>query len=207
MLDYVCTTNDLSKLVKDITIDEEKINTPCGSLRNGKKYSDHSVILVKMSFPKSDYRSEKPSKTTVWNFNDQQGWEKFREITQHDLALANCWQGNVSVEEGYQKWQKRLNGLMHKCFKKKKITASKMCYNKKIRGLMNERKLLKKSFTKKDVHRAGLIRNIDKKIDHEIARFNSKTVKIGLGKVCQPSKIFGSSKRFLLLRTLLFHIV
>ena len=26
VLDYVCTTNDLSKLVKDITIDEEKIN-------------------------------------------------------------------------------------------------------------------------------------------------------------------------------------
>ena len=36
MLDYVCTTNDLSKLVKDITIDEEKINTPWRSLRNGK---------------------------------------------------------------------------------------------------------------------------------------------------------------------------
>ena len=90
VLDYVFTTNDLSNLVKDITIDEEKINTPWHSLRNGKKYSDHSAISVKMSFPKSDYRSEKPSKTTVWNFNDQQGWEKFQQITQHDLALANC---------------------------------------------------------------------------------------------------------------------
>ena len=149
VLDYVFTTNDLSNLVKDITIDEEKINTPWHSLRNGKKYSDHSAISVKMSFPKSDYRSEKPSKTTVWNFNDQQGWEKFQQITQHDLALANCWQGNVSCEEGYQKWQKGLNGLMHKCFKKKKITASKMCYNKKIRGLMNDRKLLKKNFSKR----------------------------------------------------------
>ena len=89
-------------------------------------------------------------------------------------VLANCWQGNVSCEEGYQKWQKRLNGLMHKCFKKKKITASKMCYNKKIRGLMNDRKLLKKNFSKKDVHRLGLIRKIDKKIDHEIARFTVK---------------------------------
>ena len=197
VLDYVCTTNDLSKLVKDITIDEEKINTPWRSLRNGKKYSDHSAILVKMSFPKSDYRSEKPSKTTVWNFNDQQGWEKFQQITQHDLALANCWQGNVSVEEGYQKWQKRLNGLMHKCFKKKKITASKMCYNKKIRGLMNERKLLKKSFTKKGEHRVGLIRKIDKKIDHEIARFNSKTVKNRIRQGVSTKQDFWKLKKIL----------
>ena len=34
------------------------------------------------------------------------------------------------LESGYQKWYKRLNLLMHKCFKKKRIVMAKSLYNK-----------------------------------------------------------------------------
>ena len=62
---------------------------------------------------------------TVWNFRDPQGWDKLYQLTQNDDQLLNVWRENDSFESRYQKWQKRLNLFMHKCFKKKRIVMSK----------------------------------------------------------------------------------
>ena len=62
---------------------------------------------------------------------------------------------------------------------------------------MNDRKLLKKNFSKKDVHRLELIRKIDKKIDHQIARFNSKTLKNRIRQGVSTKQDFWKLKKIL----------
>ena len=49
--------------------------------------------------------------------NGQPGWEKFATLTEEDSALADCW----SVEVSYRTWEKRLDSLMHKSFKKRRV--------------------------------------------------------------------------------------
>ena len=81
----------------------------------------------------------------VWNFNDQEGWEKFRELTRAPTSVKNYVRKNGDHPEiYYQRWggedciQFYLN-----CFKKKKHkNTSEPIYNKQIRNLIKERKIL-----------------------------------------------------------------
>ena len=68
------------------------------------------------------------NRKTVWNFRDPQGRDTFYQLAQNDDQLLNIWRENDSFESRYQKWRKRLNLCMHKCFKKKRIVMSKSLY-------------------------------------------------------------------------------
>ena len=72
------------------------------------------------------------------------GWNKFRQVTQDDKQLINCWNASASCEECYQQWNNKLNYLMHTCFKKKRVVPWKRLYNREIRQLIRTRKELKK---------------------------------------------------------------
>ena len=184
VLDYVCVTKDIIDLLLSMYVDEKKMYTPWRKLKRGKKYTDHNAILLTMKLDTFLHKGGNQNRKTVWNFRDPQGWDKFYQLTQNDDQLLNVWKENDSFESCYQKWHKRLNLLMHKCFKKKRIVMSKSLYNKEIRDLIQKRKMFKhqhkgsKSLTKK-------LRKLDKKVDKKIANFNNKilTKRIGTGPI------------------------
>ena len=118
------------------------------------------------------------NRKAIWNFRDLQGWDKFYQLIQNNDQLLNVWRENDSLGSRYQKWHKRLNLFMQKCFKKKRIVMSKSLYNKEVRDLIQKRKMLK--------HQRKGSKNLTKrlrKIDKEIALFNNKTPteRIGAG--------------------------
>ena len=97
-----------------------------------------------------------------WNFRDPQGWDKFYQLTQNHDQFLNVWRENDRRESRYQKWHKKLNYLMHKCFKTKRIVMSKSLYNKEIRDLIQKREILKHQ-RKGSKNLTNKLRKIDKK--------------------------------------------
>ena len=80
------------------------------------------------------------------------------------------WQVGHHTEISYQKWQNDLNGILHLCFKKKRIRCNKGIYNKDIRQLIKERKQLKRQLTNPFLKHKKLVKKIkkyDKLIDQK----------------------------------------
>ena len=67
VLDYVIVSSQLEKYVNYMRIDQQKLFTPWKTLKQGKRFSDHSAILLGMSLPvKMDLQVS--SRKTTWNF-------------------------------------------------------------------------------------------------------------------------------------------
>ena len=120
VLDYVITSQDLVSSVNSLKIDEAKEFTPWRFLKRGKRYSDHSAILVHMSVNKHS-KKDRGKRKLVWNFNDPLGWEKYHKITGGDRSLLQCWQNDNDPEINYEIWFKKVNVILRECFKKKRI--------------------------------------------------------------------------------------
>ena len=101
------------------------------------------------------------------------GWNKFRQVTQDDKQLIDCWNASASFEACYQQWNNRHNYLMHTCFKKKRVVPRKRLYNREIRQLIRTRKELKRNYNANDDHLCSQLKMLDKRIDKKIAQFNN----------------------------------
>ena len=162
-------------------IDQQKLFTPWRTLKQGKRFSDHDAILLGMRLPvKMDLQAS--SRKTTWSFSDPSGWDKFEKMTSGDTTLIDCWKDSISVEISYQIWAKRLESLMYKCFKRRRIRSRTLLYTKDIRELISKKKSLKKLLKSSSIDmdtRDMLGSKIDKlenKIDKAIADFNSRFV-------------------------------
>ena len=119
VLVYLIVSRQL-EYVNYMGVDQQKLFTPWRTLKQGKRFSDYNAILLDMILPvKKDLQVS--SRKTTWNFSDSSGWDKFEKMTSGDNTLIDCWKDSSSVEISYQIWAKRLESLMHKCFKKREI--------------------------------------------------------------------------------------
>ena len=124
VLDYVFISSDLEEYFTSMQIDEEKHFTPWRTLKHGKRYSDHCAIKFCMNM-KAFEQKQASDKIKVWNFNNPEGWEKFNKLTEPSNIVSDMWQVGHHTEISYQKWQNDLNGILHLCFKKKRIQCNK----------------------------------------------------------------------------------
>ena len=87
VLDYAFCSPIFYKYVMSLCIDELKVQTPCGFLKKENRPSDHFAIIMEINIPKREHISAEKKKT-VWNFQDKEGWEKFRSMTNADKNLT-----------------------------------------------------------------------------------------------------------------------
>ena len=181
VLDYLFVTTDLCSSISSMIIDEEKLYTPWRNLKKAKRYTDHNAIIFRLNIPTSHKKERKTNKHTMWNFNDMHGWNKFRQVTQDDKQLIDCWNASTSFEACYQQWNNRLNYLMHTCFKKKRVVPRKRLYNREIRQLIRTRKELKRNYNANDDNLCSQLKMLDKRIDKKIAQFNNDIMHNSVG--------------------------
>ena len=111
------------------------------------------------------------------NINDKKCWGTFRELTQVPTSFRNyVWKNGDHPEIYYQRWRVGLDSILQNCFKKKRLgNNGEPIYNKQIRNLIKERKILKKRLTRETdnspTHRniTYNILKLDKLIDNKIA--------------------------------------
>ena len=148
-----------------------------------KTFSDHNapVIPFKISRKSHNILCRKKDGKVVWNFNNPIG-NYCHANTEENHGLNKIWLEDVSVRHASRKWENKVNRLLHKCFKKKRmVTVLENRYNKKIQSLLKEEKVLKKSLrtiesNKKRKKKAKHLKCQQSYIHEEIFNYNFKLV-------------------------------
>ena len=139
------------------------------------------VIQFKVS-RKSHNSVEKRNDHVVWNFNNPTGRKNFRANTERNHSLNKIWLEDVNVQHAYRTWENKVNRLLHKWFKEKRmVTVLGNRYNKMIRLLLKEEKVLKKLLRtiesiKKRKKKAKQLKHLQSYIHEEISNYNFKLV-------------------------------
>ena len=156
---------------------------PWRQKRKGKTFSDHNAMDIQFKVSRKSYNNvEKRNDHVVWNFNNLTGWKNFHANTEENHSLNKIWLEDVSVQHAYKTWENKVNGLLHKCFKKKRmVTVLGNRYNKMIWLLLTEEKVLKKSLrtiesNKKRKKKAKQLKCLQSYIHEEISNYNFKLV-------------------------------
>ena len=160
--------------------------TPWRKLKKGKRFRDHRAIKIQadLEFNKLSNASKK---TTAWNFNNPQSWNKFHELTKSEQLFGGVWSPNSDTETCYRQWKRQLNSVLGKCFSKKRIVHSKQSHNKEIRELLKSRGQAKKELSRQSIiegkqkHLSHRIKKPHRLIDIKISDFNSQVIMEKIG--------------------------
>ena len=148
VIDYTFSNYDFLPNIVSFEIDEGRKFTPWRQKKKGKTFSDHNAMVIQFKVSRKSHNNvEKRNDHVVWNFNNPTGWKNFHANTEENHSLNKIWLEDVSVQHAYRTWENiKVNRLLHKCFKKKRmVTVLRNRYNRMIRLLLKEEKVLKKS--------------------------------------------------------------
>ena len=140
IIDLMIISGDMVDDLVSLHVDEEKNHSLTTMRKNKKgKPSDHNCLIGKFDFKWS--RGIKKHKTELFNFKNESGIAKFKELTSNTDILSSIVNKNSDINIATKKFIKRINGYLHKCFKKKK----KKCEvkNKDISKLFDRRRILR----------------------------------------------------------------
>ena len=122
-IDYMFVSSGLVSCVISVQINEEKVITPWRIVRSGqKKFTDHCAVKVDLNLEALTHKQTSRQRVKLWNFNNEKGWEKFRELTRVPTSFKNyVWKNGDHPEICYQRWRGGLDSILRKCFKKKTL--------------------------------------------------------------------------------------
>ena len=126
VIDFVIFSDDLNDAIESITIDDKRecVLTNIRKTRTGVKTteSDHNTIITKFKFHWN--KKVKETRAEMFNLKNKTCQEAFKEAT--TKAINNNYLSSVFEEEGdvdtvTEKFMKRLNKIINKCFRKVRI--------------------------------------------------------------------------------------
>ena len=124
VIDFVIVSSDLGKHIEYMHIDDKRINVLTKLTKTTKKQtkrveSDHNVIDTKLNIP----WNKKPEESIeVFNFKDTQSQKDFLKNTEKTKDLIKIFDSKKSLQVQTKKFLKRLDGFIHKSFKKVRIS-------------------------------------------------------------------------------------
>ena len=93
-------------------------------------------------------------------------------LTDSSKELYSAVANTEDINKMYSCWNIKLNSILHKCFRKKRVGNQCHIYNSEIKQLIKSRKVLKKvSAPKKKLEK------LDKVINEKVADFNYRFIK------------------------------
>ena len=117
ILEYVLVSNDSVSWVVGLQIDEGKLFTPWRKLKRGKRFSDHSAMLLSITATKSSTLVIHRRKL-VCNFNNKSGWDKFQKLATNDETFQTFGLQVMMLKQvtnrGLTNWNLSLTSLLKK---------------------------------------------------------------------------------------------
>ena len=173
------------QFVKRMKIDEErayvltKYATEKG--KKDKKESDHNPLIVDFEILMPSFKSNN-TREEIFDLRNEEGQKVFKELSNNSSKLTNCFKdASENVNNQMGKWKKNLEAMLHKSFKKIRLTRKKK-KETEVDKLLNDkiklRKILEKE--KKESVKNKIMNKIDKlenKISKSIAEKNVEKVK------------------------------
>ena len=188
VIDFVCISSDMQESLVSIQIDENRnhVLTSFTKSKNGPKRheSDHNSILTQFNL---EWKEKAPqSKIEVFNFNDKEGQKRFKEMTSNNTKLSSIFESNKDINKQTKQFIKKLDGVLHQCFKKIKIKGTP---NKEIDDLFAQQKQLK---SKVDAESKRKLKEIEDKLAEKMSEDMFKIVTEEVSKIYCESGGFNS---------------
>ena len=121
VIDFVIMSRDLANEVESIIIDDERkhVLTKITKTKKGviKSESDHNVIFSHFKLPWN--RREIKQREEIFNLKNKDCQKVFREATtalNNNNYLSEVFDDNTDINLSTEKFIKRLNKTIHKCF-------------------------------------------------------------------------------------------
>ena len=110
----------MREFVSELIIDEEKNHTITGYMKskNGPKVieSDHMTIITKFNLKWR--KNLQKDRVEMFNLKDLSCQKKFFELTSSSDYLSSVFDTEDDVDKSVERFLKRLNDVLHKCFRK-----------------------------------------------------------------------------------------
>ena len=124
IIDFVIVSEDLVTEVESILIDDKRnhVLTKLTKTKNGikKTETDHNTIVTKLNVKWKAH--EKTYKREIFNLNNKQCQNTFKEDTDKTTQLSNIFDKDDDIQKLTKKFLKRLDGFITKHFKKIRVT-------------------------------------------------------------------------------------
>ena len=102
--------------------------------------TDHNGLILDLSHK---FCKRNPDRQEVFNLKNKACQEAFRDETEINKDLLECFESDMPFEVQIKNWEKMFNSILHKCFRKVRIVNSKKKEGQKS-NLLKERNILKK---------------------------------------------------------------
>ena len=103
--------------------------------------SDHNGLILELSL---QFSHKKHEREEMFNLKNRECQEHFKNETNINKELLECFENNWPLEVQSKKWLKTFNSILHKCFRKVRICKGKNINSNSEKSLMGERIRLKK---------------------------------------------------------------
>ena len=127
VIDFVIMSDDLKHAVESIVIDEERehVLTKLTKTKKGmvRVESDHNVIFSRLKLAWNKQVKEK--RNELFNLKNRECQERFKEATNsenNNHFLSSVFDDEEDLNVMTEKFLKRLQKTIHKCFRKIRIT-------------------------------------------------------------------------------------
>ena len=143
VISHVLVSEDLKQHIMAVHIDEKRqhVLTRISKTKTGSEHkeSDHNIIETTFKFPWNN--KEIPKLETMFNLKNERCRNQFRKETTNNNKLSKVFEEEKDLDVATEKFMKKLNKLLHKCFQK--ITVKKQRESRKEEKLYEKWKHLK----------------------------------------------------------------
>ena len=149
VIDFFIVCQNFFQLIKKMKVDEQKKYSLFSySKRNGKvniKNSDHNLLYIEVAQKWKTFVGNK--REEIYNFNDDEGHEKFIADTSENPALRHFFDDeNEDLEVSSSRWLKLVNSSIKSCYRKIRIGKKKI--NPELEFLFQRKEFLIDSLSK-----------------------------------------------------------
>ena len=87
VLDLVIVSKEIEQYVEELNIDKELQWTPSRNYKGQLKFPDHFALLLTLNIPMANTKHIPTKKNIIWNTKKQNGWERYKAITENNKEL------------------------------------------------------------------------------------------------------------------------
>ena len=168
IIDYAMVLQGDEQYIKEIRIDDDKVDTPRYTRNKKTTYTDHCAIISEMNWTQANIDSNKNIQRRINEESLQQINSKTR-----GTVLTQIAQQNIPLNEKYTKWQREVTEIIESSKTKVKIRKKQeLRCERKIKILKRNIRKKKADPSKKKAH----INTLNRIIEEEIKKNNAKKI-------------------------------
>ena len=185
MLDFFLINDKLRPFFKEMIIDEERnfcLSNIAQIKKNGRIIeTDHNAMIAEFNLTVD---AKKPVREEMFNFRNRKCQEAFKEATEMNEELLDCFDNNLQFKDQSKTWLKCFNSVIRNSFRKVRIVDNKKKQNVKMRTMLNSRIEMKQNMKRKNISEEMRdqiefrIKQIEEDIEKEVTEeFQTEVIK------------------------------